>query len=79
MDPFVASPRVNQYERGVHEPSYGTLQLFAPLLDVPTSFFFIEDDEVAELLGHYAKGTAAQRKKILRLVRQEVKAERKDW
>ena len=79
LDPFVASPRVNQYERGVHEPSYGTLQLFAPLLDVPTSFFFIEDDELAELVILYSNGTAAQRKKILRTVRLEVKAERKDW
>jgi transcriptional regulator with XRE-family HTH domain len=79
LDPFVASPRVNQYERGVHEPSYGTLELFAPVLDVPTSYFFVEDDEAAELMRLYAVSTATQRRKILRLVRQEVKADRKDW
>lgn len=78
LDPFVASPRVNQYERGVHEPSYGTLELFAPLLDVPTSYFFVEDDELADLVRLYAGSTATQRKKILRSAKKELREHQKE-
>lgn len=50
IDPFVASPRVNQYERGKHTPDYGTVTRFAEALKVPVPFFYAEEDGLAELI-----------------------------
>lgn len=50
IDEFVASPRVNQYERGVHTPSYETLLTFAKVLSVPVEYFYIAEDERAEIM-----------------------------
>lgn len=50
IDEFVASPRMNQYEKGKHFPDYGLLQKIAAVLNVPTAFFFCENDEMAALL-----------------------------
>lgn len=50
IDEFVASPRMNQYEKGKHFPDYGLLQKIATVLDVPTAFFFCENDDLATLL-----------------------------
>lgn len=50
IDEFVASPRMNQYEKGKHFPDYQLLQKIAVVLDVPTAFFFCENDELATLL-----------------------------
>lgn len=66
LDESVASPRVNQYERGTHEPSFRTVEQLAKPLGLPTAFFFTEDDELAALLLNYATGSAAQRRAILK-------------
>ena len=50
IDEFVASPRMNQYEKGKHFPDYGLLQKIAAVLNVPTAFFFCENDDLATLL-----------------------------
>jgi transcriptional regulator with XRE-family HTH domain len=50
IDPFVASARMNQYERGVHSPDFGTVQAIAKVLNVPTAFLYCEEDELAELI-----------------------------
>lgn len=50
LDPSVASTRVNQYERGVHNPGYPTLLHFAAVLGVPVPYFYCPDDVMAEML-----------------------------
>jgi transcriptional regulator with XRE-family HTH domain len=50
LDPSVASTRVNQYERGVHNPGYPTMLKFAGVLDIPVAYFYCEDDRVAEVI-----------------------------
>lgn len=50
MDEFSASPRINQYERGVHVPDYATLERLASVLNVPTPYFYTRDDELAKLI-----------------------------
>jgi transcriptional regulator with XRE-family HTH domain len=50
LDPSVASTRVNQYERGVHNPGYPTLLHFAAVLGVPVPYFYCHDDTLAEVL-----------------------------
>ncbi len=53
IDPSVASPRMNQYERGVHAPDFGTVRHLARVLKVPTAFFYCEEDELAELIRDF--------------------------
>lgn len=53
IDEFVASTRINRYETGVHQPDYQTLRLLAEVLDLPTAYFYAEDDQLAELIAEH--------------------------
>lgn len=58
IDQFVASARINQYERGKHIPDLLTAQRLAIELRVPVSFLYEPDDDLAALLrlvGHLPK------------------------
>ena len=56
-DPSVASVRINQYERGVHEPKFQVAAMLARALAVPTAFLFCEDDALAAwILERWAEG-----------------------
>lgn len=55
IDQFVASARINQYERGKHLPDLLTAQRLAAQLQVPVSFLFEPNDDLAALIrlaGH---------------------------
>ncbi|MEZ7493379.1 helix-turn-helix transcriptional regulator [Pseudoalteromonas arctica] len=57
MDQFAASPRMNQYEKGVHSPDFQTVRALAKVLEVPTAFFYCEEDELAGLILAYKENT----------------------
>jgi transcriptional regulator with XRE-family HTH domain len=63
-----ASARVNQYERGVHAPDYGTAQRLAKTLRIPTSFFFEEDDALAEVILKFNELKPAQKKQLIKIL-----------
>lgn len=48
IDEFSASARMNQYETGKHVPDWFTMQKIAKVLNIPTSFFYTEEDDIAE-------------------------------
>ena len=48
LDEFIASTRINRYEKGVHTPDYSTLKQIAKVLDVPPAYFYAEDDRLAK-------------------------------
>jgi transcriptional regulator with XRE-family HTH domain len=50
IDQFVASARINQYERGKHVPDLHTASRLAAELRVPVSFLYEPNDDLAELL-----------------------------
>jgi len=50
VDQFVASARINQYERGKHVPDLQTAQRLAAELGVPVSYLYEPDDDLAELI-----------------------------
>ncbi len=50
IDQFVASARINQYERGKHVPDLQTAQRLATELKVPVSYLYEPDDDLAELI-----------------------------
>jgi transcriptional regulator with XRE-family HTH domain len=57
MDQFAASPRMNQYEKGVHSPDFQTVRALAKVLEVPTAYFYCEEDELAGLILAYKENT----------------------
>ncbi|ANE75595.1 helix-turn-helix domain-containing protein [Dickeya solani] len=69
IDEFVASTRINRYEKGVHEVSIDTAQQLANALDVPLAFFYTADDELAELMLAFLRLSPEKRVEILTLVK----------
>ena len=67
MDPSVASPRVNQYERGKHAPDTNTLSKLGQVLGMPVAYFFAEDDDLAMLIANFHGLTSTARKRLLTL------------
>ena len=47
IDPMSASARMNQYERGKHSPDYQLMCRVAEILNMPVSWFYTEDEELA--------------------------------
>ena len=53
LDEFVASTRINRYEKGVHQPNLQTQQRLAKALDLPLAYFYAEDDDLAKLIANF--------------------------
>ena len=47
IDEYSASARINQYERGKHQPDFQMLERLAEALNTPAPFFYATDDELA--------------------------------
>jgi transcriptional regulator with XRE-family HTH domain len=41
---------MNQYEKGVHSPDFQTVRALAKVLEVPTAFFYCEEDNLAAII-----------------------------
>lgn len=52
LDENSASARMNQYEKGKHNPDIELLRRIGKVLNVPLSYFFCEDDITAEIICH---------------------------
>jgi len=50
IDESTASARMNQYERGIHTPDFELVCRLAVILDVPSCYFYTQEDELAELV-----------------------------
>jgi transcriptional regulator with XRE-family HTH domain len=70
LDEFVASTRINRYEQGVHDVDLLTAHKLARALDVPLAFFYVEDDQLAELILRFPKLDARKREKLLKLAQE---------
>lgn len=68
MDEFSASARVNQYERDKHVPDFSTATRLAQVLSIPVTYFYAEDDDIAELILLYAGASRGARAKTRRLL-----------
>lgn len=68
MDPAVASPRINQYERGKHEPQLKTAKQLAEALGVPAAFLYTDDELLAQLLLQWSTLSVRQKKDLLKSV-----------
>ncbi len=65
IDEFVASTRINRYEKGVHEPGTDIVQKLAEVLRVPLAYFYAEDDDLAELMLVYVALSEQHRIEII--------------
>ena len=49
IDEMSSSARMNQYERGKHEPDFSMVERIARVLNAPESYFYAEDGDAAGL------------------------------
>jgi transcriptional regulator with XRE-family HTH domain len=67
LDPSVASPRINQYERGKHTPDTSTLAKLGEVLDVPIAYFFASEDDLAGLIAAFHRMSQTKRRRLMAL------------
>lgn len=65
IDEFSSSARVNQYERGKHTPDFLTARHLATVLQVPTAYFYAEDEQLAEMIKLFGRLSPAERCRLL--------------
>ena len=65
IDEFSASSRMNQYEKGKHTPDFATLKRLSEALELPTGYFYCEEDWQATALKALSSISHSRREKIL--------------
>ncbi|MDF7670103.1 helix-turn-helix transcriptional regulator [Orbaceae bacterium ESL0721] len=55
IDEESASSRISHYENEIHSPDFSLVKRLAKVLDVPTAYFYTEDDELADFIIQYHK------------------------
>lgn len=70
----MASPRVNQYEMGIHEPRPAAVKKLAEALGIPPACLYAEDDLLARLLLHWNELSLARKKALLKLAEQSARS-----
>lgn len=68
FDPFSASPRINHYEQGRHQPDFNTASKLAKLLKIPTAYLYTEEEDLANLILAYSKINKTNKKEVQKLI-----------
>ena len=69
MDEFGAGPRVTQYETDRYVPDFTIAKRLAKVLDIPVTYLYAEDEQLAELILLFANSKPAVRKEVLAILR----------
>lgn len=69
IDEMSSSARMNQYERGKHEPDFSMVERIATVLDVPESYFYAKDDEAAWLQVAFHRMSKSSREQVIATAR----------
>lgn len=69
IDESSASARMNQYEKGKHTPDLLMASQIASVLNVPAAYFYIEDDQLAEIIKQSYSLGSEQKEKILSYIK----------
>lgn len=72
LDEFVASTRINRYEKGVHEADINTIQRLSKILDTPVPYFFTDDDCLAYIIINFNKLSSSTKKTIHQMICDEI-------
>ncbi len=59
MEETTASSRMNQYEKGRHQPDRATASRIAKVLGLPLAWFYAEEDDLADAILQYWQCCAA--------------------
>lgn len=65
LDEASASTRINQYEKGKHSPNFETVNNLAKVLNVPVSFLYTPEDDLAQFILLFDSLSESDKKKIL--------------
>jgi transcriptional regulator with XRE-family HTH domain len=68
IDPFAASARINQYERGKHTPDVATAARLARVLAVPAPFLYAQDNALASWILAFDGVRPSVRRSLIRQV-----------
>ena len=68
LDEFVASTRINRYERGVHIPDPVMAAQLAKALGIPRAYFYADDPALANLILAYAALDRSKRARALKML-----------
>ncbi|WP_331864623.1 helix-turn-helix transcriptional regulator, partial [Thiomicrospira sp.] len=63
IDEFSASARVNQYERGKHVPDYLTARRLSEALEIPVTYLYADENDLAEMILAYGMASGRCRAK----------------
>lgn len=72
IDEFVASTRINRYEKGVHEPNTEIVQKLSEVLRVPLAYFYAKDNDLADLMLIFWSLSSIEREELMEYVRHHV-------
>lgn len=70
IDTASASARMNQYERGKHVPDFLMVSKIAKTLNLPTAYFYTEDDLLAEMIQQFHLLHSEQKQQVLDFIHQ---------
>lgn len=65
IDPASASARMNQYENDRHEPNINIVRQIADVLNLPTAYFYAQEDDTARLLVIFHRLPEEKRSSLL--------------
>ena len=69
VDEMSSSARMNQYERGKHEPDYLMVERVAGVLNVPECYFYCKDDDVAQILVDLHRTPETRKAEVMAIIR----------
>ncbi|KAA8732183.1 helix-turn-helix transcriptional regulator [Acinetobacter qingfengensis] len=69
LDESCASTRISRYENGIHAIEPNTAERLAQVLNVPLSYFYAPDDELAELNQIFYELNPEDQEKLLLFAR----------
>ena len=66
IDEASASARMNQYEKGKHQPDFSVVERIAKVLNLPAAYFYAAGDGEAELLKWFYRLDMDGKKQVLK-------------
>lgn len=65
LDEASASARISRYESGIHAPPFELVEQIATVLKLPASYFYCDDDRLAEIMQIYFAASDKKRDYLL--------------
>jgi transcriptional regulator with XRE-family HTH domain len=66
IDPFVASTRINRYEKGIHRADLSTVMRLAETLNVPLAYLYADDERLARMILAFSKLPRTKQESLLK-------------